>query len=129
MQRTFFNVQIGTSFLCSCSSSTVANRKTCCHIVWVLHNVFSVEKSNSVLAQIEISRKIFDEMRESLPHELPESVTQCENGRTLSPKLKNHPKFETEQIWYLSATESGVQVDVPVIWYQNKLRLVIYICM
>ena len=93
IQRTFFNVQIGTSFLCSCSSSTVANRKTCCHIVWVLHNVFSVEKSNSVLAQIEISRKIFDEMRESLPHELPESVTQCENGRTLSPKIKESSKI------------------------------------
>ena len=76
-----FNVQIGTNVLCSCSSSTVANRKTsCCHIVWVLHYVFLVEKSNSVLAQIEISREIFDEMRASLPHDLPESVTQCENG-------------------------------------------------
>ena len=59
-----FNVQIGTNFLCSCFSSTVANRKTCCYIVWVLHYVFSVEKSNSVLAQIEISREIFDEMRD-----------------------------------------------------------------
>ena len=63
-----FNVQIGTNFLCSCSSSTVANRKTCCHIVWVIHYVFSIEKSNSVLAQIEICREIFDEMRESLPY-------------------------------------------------------------
>ena len=102
-----FNVQIGTNFLCSCSLSTVANRKTCCHIVWVLHYVFSVEKSNSVLTQIEVSREIFDEMRESLPHELPESVTQCENGRTFSAKLKNHPRFETEQIWYLSVKKSG----------------------
>ena len=96
-----------TVFLCSCSSSTAANRKTCCHIVWVLHYVFSVEKWNSVLAQIEISRDIFDEMRESLHHELPESVTQCENGRTFSAKLKNHPRFETEQIWYLSVKKSG----------------------
>ena len=102
-----FNVQIGTNALCSCSSSTAANRKTCCHIVWVLHYVFSVEKWNSVLAQIEISRDIFDEMRESLHHELPESVTQCENGRTFSAKLKNHPRFETEQIWYLSVKKSG----------------------
>ena len=54
------------------------------------------------MAQIEISREIFDEMRESLAHELPEPVTQCENGRTFSAKLKNHPRFETEQIWYLS---------------------------
>ena len=69
--------------------------------------VFSVEKSNSVLAQIEISREIFDEMRESLAHELPEPVTQCENGRTFSAKLKNHPRFETEQIWYLSVKKSG----------------------
>ena len=61
-------------------------------------------KSNSVLVQIEISREIFDEMRESLPHELPESFTQWENGRTFSPKLKNHPRFE---IWYLSVTKSG----------------------
>ena len=71
-----FNVQIGTNVLCSCSSSTVANRKRCCHAVSVLHYVFSIEKSNSVLVQIEISREIFDEMRESLPHELPESFTQ-----------------------------------------------------
>ena len=93
-QLTFvFNVQIGTSFLCICCLSTVVNRKTCCHIVWVLHYVFSVEKSNSALVQIDISREIFDEMRESLPHELPESVTQCENDRTFSPKLKNHPRF------------------------------------
>ena len=61
-------------------------------------------KSNSVLVQIEISREIFDEMRESLPHELPESFTQWENGRTFSPKLKNHSRFE---IWYLSVTKSG----------------------
>ena len=79
MKGQIFNVQIGTNFLCSCALSTVANRKTCCHIVWVLRYVFSVEKSNSVLAQIEISREIFDETRESLPHDLPESVTQCEN--------------------------------------------------
>ena len=63
--------------------------------------------SNSVLAQIELSQEIFDEMRESLPHELPESVTQCENGQTSSPKLKNHPRFENEQVWYLSAKKSG----------------------
>ena len=80
-----------TVFLCSCSSSTAANRKTCCHIVWVLHYVFSVEKLNNVLVQTEISREIFDEMREALPRELPESVTQRENGRTFSAKLKNHP--------------------------------------
>ena len=46
-------------------------------------------------------------MRESLRHELAESVTQCENGRTFSPKLKNHPRFETEQIWYLFVKKSG----------------------
>ena len=107
-QLTFvFNVQIGTSFLCSCCLSTVVNRKTCCHIVWVLHYVFSVENSNSALVQIDISREIFDEMRESLPHELPESVTQCENDRTFSPELKNHPRFETVKIWYLSAKKIG----------------------
>ena len=116
-----FNVQIGTNALCSCSSSTAANRKTCCHIDWVLHYVFSVYKSNSVLVQIEISRETFDEMRESLPHELPESVTQCENGRTFSAKLKKHPRFETEQIWYLSAKKSGAP--------SGCSRLVIYICM
>ena len=68
-------------------------------------------------------------MRESLPHELPESVTQCENGRTFSPKLKNHPRFETEKMWYLPAKRVVLPVDVPVAWYQNKLRLAIYICM
>ena len=68
---------------------------------------FLVEKSNSVLAQTEISREIFDEIRESLPHEFPESVTQCESGRTFSPKLKNHSRFESEQILYLSAKKSG----------------------
>ena len=45
-------------------------------------------------------------MRESLPHELPESFTQCENGRTFTPKLTNHPRFEAEQICYLSAKNS-----------------------
>ena len=40
-------------------------------------------------------------------YELPESVTQCENGRTFSAKLKNHPRFETEQICYLSLKKSG----------------------
>ena len=90
-----FNIQIGTNFICSCSSSIAANRKTCCHIVLVLHYIFSVEKSNSALAQIGTSREIFDKIRESLPHELPESVTQCKNGRTFSAKLKKYPKFET----------------------------------
>ena len=83
---------------------------------WVLHYVFSVEKSNSVLTQIEVSREIFDEMRESLPHKLPESVTQCVNGRTFSANLKYHPRFETEQIWYLSVKKS----DAPRRKYQKK---------
>ena len=39
--------------------------------------------------------------------ELPDSVTQCENCRTFSPNLKNHPRFECEQIWYLPAKRSG----------------------
>ena len=37
-----FNVQIGTNFLCSCSSSTLANRKTFCHTVWGLHYFFQL---------------------------------------------------------------------------------------
>ena len=43
-----------------------------------------------------------------MPHQLPASVIQCESARKFSLKLKNHPRFEIKQIWYLLAKKSGV---------------------
>ena len=56
----------------------------------------------------KFNREIFDEMRQLLPHKLPESIIQFENGRIFSLKPKNYPRSENEQIWYFSTKKSGV---------------------
>ena len=69
--------------------------------------VFKIEKTNNLLAQIEISQESFNKLNDSLPDFLP--VTQCTSKRRFPQKLKGHSKFNLEQIWYISLKKNGAE--------------------
>ena len=72
-----YTADIATSFICACCNFKAAAKKTCSHLVWLLIYVFKIEKTNSLLAQIEIIRESFNELNDSLSDHSLEAVTQC----------------------------------------------------
>ena len=100
-----YTADIATIFPCTFKT---AAKQTCSHLVRLLISVFKIEKTNSVLAQIEISRESFSEFNDSLPDHLLQAVTQCTSKRRFPQKLKEHSKFNSEQIWYISFKKNGV---------------------
>ena len=72
-----YTADIATIFPCTFKT---AAKQTCSHLVRLLISVFKIEKTNSVLAQIEISRESFNEFNDSLPDHLLQANAPVREG-------------------------------------------------
>ena len=86
----------------------MSSKKTCIHIIWCLVNIFGLNKTDPLLAQIEFDYVILRELFEKRPPEIPEHLKNYKStARTFHPKLLEHPKFSIVQHWFISRKTSG----------------------
>lgn len=102
-------IEIGFEVYCSCNQNNRADRKVCCHIVWVLHEVGKVELDCDILAQVQLTPEELESF--TLPAELPLSLKTCDesndsSSRSFHPKIREHSKFSTVSEWFVGIKNS-----------------------
>ena len=80
-----------------------------CHVVWCLINIFSVQKTDHLLAQVEIGGEVLNDFLEKTSATIPERLKTftVTRERNFCPQLRSHVKFNDEQDWFLSKKSSG----------------------
>eukprot|EP00794_Sanderia_malayensis_P013304 gene13304-14677_t len=102
--KTKCNLQFGQKFSCNCVCQQRARKTSCVHIAWCLLKVFQLEQNDRLLAQLLIGNEILDYLLERVNDAVENSLftfTKTKE-RVYHQKLKDHPKFNEEQVWYLS---------------------------
>ena len=97
-----YRVTIGVNVYCTCTPSQRADRKTCCHAVWVFQNLFEVSDDDATMAQISLDEAKIRSLHENCPNEVPENLARClqkEIKRHLHPRLVSHPSRDAPQYW------------------------------
>ena len=98
-------VTIGENVFCTCTPSQRADRKTCCHVVWVYVNLFNLQEDNPLLPQVFLDRANLTSLIRKCPDDIPENLSRClqKVGKRNFPALiLQHPKCQEEQMWVVS---------------------------
>ena len=103
-----FHVLMGQEPTCDCQKQQVAGKTTCIHIIWCFVNIFGLDKTDPLLAQIECDDGVLRELLKKRQPEIPEHLKNFKSTtRKFHPKLLQHPKFSVEQHWFISTKISG----------------------
>ena len=97
-------VTIGENVYCTCTPSQRADRKTCCHVLWVYVNLFGMEEDDNTIAQVNLDRAKLGSLYQKCPDNAPENLSKCLQKavkRTFHPMILIHPKCDAEQTWYV----------------------------
>ena len=102
-QNTNYNVEIAKAVRCDCFCQQMAGKKTCCHIIWCLMNVYCLDKNDQRLAQVEFANDVFHDLVLKTPSEIPEHLKTFSSikARVFCKQLEAHDKFNSEQEWLL----------------------------
>ena len=103
-KKTAYRVKIARDFHCNCPSMTSARKTSCIHIVWVLTEAFGLENNDIKIAQLSIGESVLSDLLHDLPDELSQSLLEfrANSARPMHEKLKLHPKFNDDQVWYVA---------------------------
>ena len=99
VQNTNYNVKIAKAVRCDCFSQQMAGKKTCCHIIWCLMNIYCLEKNDPRLAHVEFADNVFHDLVLKTPSEIPEHLKTFSSikARAFCKQLEAHDKFNSEQ--------------------------------
>ena len=103
-------VTISRELRCPCRKQQKATRRlTCWHIVWVLVNVFNVDSTDNILAQVDIGKEALKDLRNKTPSSIPDELRIMANTspRKYHPSLQSHSSFGKQQEWYLCRKVRG----------------------
>ena len=93
-----YKTTISNQFSCECSSLQNANRRTCHHILWPLLNLCNISEGTQLLAQVEIGRRVLENLILKVSDEIPDSPMRIHNDRTYNDKSISHPAFKRDQM-------------------------------
>ena len=87
----------------------MAGKKTCCHIIWCLMNIYCLDKNDPRLAQVEFEDNVFHDSVLKTPSEIPEHLKTFSSikARVFCKQLEVHDKFNPEQEWFLTRKTMG----------------------
>ena len=83
---------------------TSAPKTFCIHIVWVFTEALRLENNDIKIAQLSIGESVLSNLLHDLPDELSQSLLEfrANSARPMHDKLKMHPKFNDDQVWYVA---------------------------
>ena len=101
-------VEVGLEIYCSCTKSHRADRRTCIHIVWCFNKLCSVDLSSDMMAQVSLEEFELQSLTLALPSTIPPLLAVCQqsNARVFNDLIKNHPKFDIINDWYVGIKRS-----------------------
>ena len=87
----------------------MAGKKTFCHIIWCLMNIYCLDKNDPRLAQVEFADNVFHDLVLKTPSEIPEHLKTFSSikARVFCKQLEAHDKFNSEQEWFLTRKTMG----------------------
>ena len=102
--RTHRNMEITNEIICDYAQQQTAARKTCQHIVWVLLYLLKISENDQFqIAQTDIGVSSFQSLLNELSDSIPNALKIINDGvRKCNQKLRDHEKFYSPQIWYVS---------------------------
>ena len=98
VQNTNYNVEVVKAVCCDCFSQQMAGKKTCCHIIWCLMNIYCLDKNDPRLAHVEFADNVFHDLVLKTPSEIPEHLKTFSSikARAFCKQLEVHDKFNPE---------------------------------
>ena len=96
-QNANYNVEIVKTVRCHCFCQKMTGKKTCCHIIWRLMNIYCLGKSDPRLAPLEFGDNIFHDLVLKTPSEIPEHLKTFSSikARVICKQLEAHDKFNS----------------------------------
>ena len=124
--REVYRVTISRDLKCSCKAYQRATRKTTCwHIVWVLVNLFNVEKDSKMLAQVEVGDEVLKKLLSTVPSVIPEALKTVSSNhhRLYHPQLVADRRFGNQQKWLLRRKLRGRSARCAGCLTQNAIHV------
>ena len=106
-QNTNYSVEIAGKW--QVKRQQMAGKKTCCHIIWCMMNIYWLDKNEPRLAQVEFSDDVFHNLGLKTLSEIPEHLKTFSSikVRVFCKQLEVHDKFNSEQEWFFTRKAMG----------------------
>lgn len=104
LRDNLYLVSFSENVFCTCTPSQRADRKTCCHVIWLLLNLFGMEEEGNILAQDSLDRSTLSVLYQKCHDNVPEALSKCFERpvkRIFHPLITSHDLCDTEQTWYV----------------------------
>ena len=123
-QNSNYNVEIAKTVRFDCFCHQIAGKKTCCHIIWCLMNIYCLDKNDPRLVQVEFGDNVFHDLVLKTPSKILKHLKTFSSikARVFCKHLEALDKFNSEQEWFLTRKNELNLLDVLAVWYQVQLK-------
>ena len=113
-QNSNYNVEIAKTVRFDCFCHQIAGKKTCCHIIWCLMNIYCLDKNDPRLVQVEFGDNVFHDLVLKTPSKILKHLKTFSSIKTrvFCKHLEALDKFNSEQEWFLTRKNELNLLDV-----------------